>query len=90
MQITHDNKGYDTERMELIAERSAHCNGNYSGENQLWIAKDGTLFEATTSNGQDLYRNDAIWSAEKDAINKYELTTAQEQRAQELGLIEIV
>jgi len=91
MQITHQAKRYSTDRMELIAERSIFNNGNYAGSNQLWRASDGTMFAATTSNGQDCYRNDALWIADdNDHIDNYDMTADQEARASVLGLIEII
>jgi len=90
MKITVNAKRYDTNKMELIAETDVNHNGLYAGSNSLYRASDGIMFEATTSNGQDCYRSNEIWLAEADAINNYDMTPEQEQRATELGLITMV
>jgi hypothetical protein len=91
-ELTYNGKRYSAARMELIAERGCYDYGNnYCGTNQLWRAKDGQMFAATTSNGQDCYRTDSIWpQTEADSIDNYDMTAEQEARAAELGLIEII
>jgi len=89
MTTVQNGKLYDSKKMEELTSRDRHNNGNYSGTTSLMRASDGTLWEHTYSNGQDLYLRDCLSAFEGD-IDSYNPTDEQIPRLAQLGLITIV
>lgn len=94
MKVTIGNKRYNSEKCEVLGKRNhySHSN-NYAGETSLLRAADGQLLLLTSSNGQDFHVQDSFTAFDPDyglEIADFEMTDAQEARAAELKLIEII
>lgn len=84
-------KIYDTTGMTVLCGRSAYNNGNYAGETYIGRTRGGSYAVVTTSNGQDLYREDDIRAIDKAdiaaEIDGWELDDDAEQILRDEGIL---
>jgi hypothetical protein len=94
MKITYNSKRYNSELMEPIASQDHYRNGNFAGSTLLLRASDGQYFHQTISCGQDFNVRDSFcpvdYQTAQEQLGGMDMTDAQEARAVELELIEIV
>ncbi len=64
-------KRYNTDTSDFIAERQCYNNGNYSGSDYLRRTPKGVLWIESTSNGQNLYRENSarLFETNDDFLN---------------------
>jgi hypothetical protein len=84
-------KIYDTTSMTVLCSRSAYNNGNYAGETYIGKTPGGAYAVVTTSNGQDLYREDDISEIDKAEIaaeiDGWDLDDDEEQTLKDEGIL---
>lgn len=83
---------YDSEKCEIVAERNAYSNGNYTGADHLCLTASGKFFVYYSSNGCDANRYDGIKALDTlqdatQAINGWRLSDAEAQRLIDLGVL---
>ena len=93
MKETIDGKRYNTDNLEVLASRDHRTSSNnYAGDTTLCRASNGVYLLWDDSNGQDCYFGDSLTLCgnPKIALDGMRMTSEQEKRCVELGLIEIV
>ena len=84
-------KIYDTRTMTALCEKAAYNNGNYAGETYIGKTPGGAYAVVTTSNGQDLYREDDIRAIDKAdiaaEIDGWDLDDDAEQVLRDEGIL---
>lgn len=71
MKASINGKIYSTETMIELVNKTAYCNGNYSGDTSIRKTPSGLYAIVVTSNGQDLYRCAHIRAVTKDKIASF-------------------
>lgn len=91
MKKIRGGKIYDTRTMTILCDRPAYINGNYAGETYIGKTPGGAYAVVTTSNGQDLYREDDIRAIDKAEIaaeiDGWTLDDDEEQALKDDGIL---
>ncbi|MBM3712577.1 MAG: hypothetical protein FJW56_03965 [Actinobacteria bacterium] len=88
MKTIHNNKRYDSDKCEVLAELDFYDNNNYSGTRYIVRASDGQILIHQSSNYQDSSFVDDFYPIEIINFDGYTMNDEQTKRCIELGLIE--
>ncbi len=88
-----DGKIYDSSDAKCLVDTSTYHNGNYAGSDKLMQLPSGELFIYEDSNGQDCYRDDAMYKVDNDgAMSWLDARTVSDDEVQILisaGLVQV-